>query len=314
MTLCACSNTTDGSTSSKVVDLQTPETPNTEETTTTQAVPESDTSQQQTAISEATVSIQQQDITYLADHENTELVSFSFQIPQITSPQTTATENINNAFRASYEHSVALADGTAAGSEGDLLYQLVPSAYELFAYLGESAPAPYYYGESHSIQRIDSVIFSSLSARQSYSGGAHGSNIQYGVNYSMETGEPVTLSDLTDDTEAFTAYCMEQLLILSEERQDELFPNYTESISDIITDDTFYFSQEGLCFISQEYMLQPYAAGTIIFCIPYEQLHGYLREEFFPSDTSWSFDVTTQTLEPIEKTYTPESDDAAVTP
>lgn len=267
--------------------------------------------------SQYSVTLNTQDIIYQTPDRNATLASITLQTPFLAGNDTTAIVSINEAFLASYDNAIALLDGTDSSKEGDLLYKLPQAAYERYSMIDTPDDLSYTVNQEYAIQRIDDMIFSSIEVVYAYIGGAHGSSIQSGVNYNMQTGEVLTLAELSDDYDAFLTYCTEQLLTLADARQAKeavFFEGYQDNISQIITDDTFYFSKEGLCFISQEYMLQPYAAGTITLCIPYENLKGYLKDEYFPSDTSWDFEVTSTENEPITYTFQADFADEVAAP
>lgn len=259
------------------------------------------------------VTLEKQDISYRTPTGNTELVSISLQKPVLSSNDNSVIDTINEGFEASYQNTRDLIDGVTTDSEGDFVNGLAKSAYEHYSYLdseGDVEAFPtYYYNTHYSVQRMDDTVFSAIKYVETYMGGAHGSSIQSGVNFDMRTGEMILLSDLSDNQEEFTTFLKEKLLALADEKQAEenlFFPEYQENIADIITDDTFYFSKEGVCFISQEYVLQPYAAGTVVLCIPYDELKGQLKDEYFPTDASWDFEVTETSNEPMVVTYQPD--------
>lgn len=228
------------------------------------------------------------------------IATISLQTPQITAPDNSATQKINDDFLAHYEQTLACLNGEGS-QDGDILSDFINSAYDFYEmYLSDNTDTDseyvytYYYDEQYKIQRLDNAVFSSLADLYSYAGGAHGSDFQYGVNYNMQTGEKLTIDDLTDDSAAFREYSINKIKEIAKDMSEDdslFFPDYEDMIDSIITDDTFYLSQEGLVFISQEYVLQPYASGTICFTIPYEDLKGYLKDEYFPSGTSDSFKV-----------------------
>ncbi len=267
------------------------------------------------------VTLETQEIIYLTPTGNTELATVSLQTPTLTSSQSIPLSHMNEAFIAASQKTLSIVDGTTT-IEGDISSSIVQRAYDTYCSIeasdkDESFPSWYAYNQEYSIQRIDDLVFSAIETIASYSGGAHGSQIQSGVNYNMQTGNTLSLTDLSSDTDAFLSYCSEQLIALADIKQAEenvFFDGYKEHIYDIITDNTFYFSREGLCFISQEYVLQPYAAGTITLCIPYENLKGYLKDEYFPTDTSWDFEVTGTVKEPITCSFQPDFRNGVVTP
>lgn len=315
LSVTACGGNT-ADTSKEAVDLSTTSESSAEESTV--AASEDTTDPQQETDQ---VTLEKQDISYRTPTGNTELVSISLQKLFLENSENPAIEKINKSFDTSYKNTKDLIEGDAVDGEGDFVNGLAKSAYEHYAFLeadgsAETFPS-YYYNTHYSVQRMDDTVFSAVKYEESYMGGAHGSSIQSGVNFDMRTGEAITLSDLSDDQERFISFLKEKLLALADEKQAEenlFFPEYQENIADIITDDTFYFSQEGLCFISQEYVLQPYAAGTVVLCIPYDELKGHLKDEYFPTDASWDFEVTETSNEPMVVTYQPDFVADVVTP
>ena len=126
--------------------------------------------------------------------------------------------------------------------------------------------------------RADMDVISLGMVYESYSGGAHGNLVNVAVNYDPHTGDILSFSDLSDDVEQFRINTLEynQKTAATEEYAERLFT--TDSITNgelenvLYEEDKWYFSDEGLVFISDPYMLGPWAAGTIEFTIPYEEL------------------------------------------
>lgn len=256
------------------------------------------------------VTLENQEISYMSPGGTTELVSASLQKLTLSGSDSDAIDKINENFEASYNNTLDMISHTSSDNEGDLVNGLSDSAYEHYSFLETDGNTdyftPYYLGCAYSAQRVDDTVFSSQSTTTMYLGGAHGSNILSGVNYDMRTGDVILLSDLSDDAASFNAFVKEKLIAQADEMQEKeqlFFQEYRENIEYVMTDNTFYFSQEGLCFISQEYVLQPYAAGTIEFCIPYDELKGQIKDEYFPTEVSWDFGVTEISDEPITITY-----------
>lgn len=268
-----------------------------------------------------TVTIEKQDISYWTPTGNTKLADIHLQTVLLNDSGNEAILKINEDFLDTYENALTLIDGSSSSGEGDFLYKLPASAYEQYASMDASGNgetfSPYYYYQDYSVQRIDNMVFSNFAESDSYCGGAHGSQYQYGINYDMNTGEILTIADISDNTDTFISYCTEQLLTLAADKEANgtvFFEGYQDNIADIISDDTFYFSKEGLCFISQEYMLQPYSSGTIVFCIPYEDLKDYIKADYYPTDASWDFKITDTEKEPITYTYQADFHDDVVVP
>lgn len=130
-------------------------------------------------------------------------------------------------------------------------------------------------------KRVDNKVVSFVKSQYSNSGGAHGTNYQFGWNFDVETGKRLTLEDIAEDKDAFMADVKDYVLMLCESDafKDRLFPEYKESVDFVLQDDFWFFSNEGLTFISNPYELSAYAEGTLYFTIPYDELNG-LKDEY----------------------------------
>lgn len=135
------------------------------------------------------------------------------------------------------------------------------------------------------VTRADSNVISFAVTYFEYAGGAHGNYMTIGVNYSPRTGELIDFAELSENADSFHADTLAfiQELANSESYQERLFPDIpTEELeSALYADEKWYFSTSGLVFISDPYMLGPYASGTITFTIPYLDLEEMgLKEEY----------------------------------
>lgn len=222
--------------------------------------------------------------------EGTELVTLSWQLPELVGDIFPGQEKINAALLEDMEQTLEKIKKEDATEEEmyqeGCVYAIAKSDY---GYRKEDAEAngiqlnfePYYYGQSYELKRADGEVISLISITETYYGGAHGSQVIAGVNYDAQTGEKLSLSDIWSEERLFRETCEKEILTLAEEKTKEIgevfFSNYEESVPDLIADGLWYFSGEGLVFISQEYMLQPYAAGTIEFEISYDKLRECLK-------------------------------------
>ncbi len=84
----------------------------------------------------------------------------------------------------------------------------------------------------------------------------------------------LTLKDITKDEckarEVIHAYILKA--VQKEAYKDYLSEDYEAHIKDILTEDTWYFSDQGLVIISNEYIITPHAVGILEFTIPYNEL------------------------------------------
>lgn len=153
---------------------------------------------------------------------------------------------------------------------------------------------------SVTIARCDERVISLVISEVGYSGGAHGWDSRYTRNYDAQTGQRLAFADLGGD--AFVSAGKEAVLSQAAAMQaeqetffegyegyiDEVFQDgtstaeevYGEGMGDDIIQPTFYFNDEGVVFISGEYVMQPYVAGIIEFTVPYEELSGVLPEAY----------------------------------
>lgn len=122
--------------------------------------------------------------------------------------------------------------------------------------------------------RADSRVISFAITYFSYMGGAHGDYAVCGVNYDAETGEKLSFSDLSADSESFRQKTLEynQWLAGTNSYREQMFSE--EDITNgsleeaLYADDAWYLSVFGLTFISNPYELGPYSSGCIEFIIP----------------------------------------------
>lgn len=154
--------------------------------------------------------------------------------------------------------------------------------------------------QSVTIARCDERVISLVISEVGYSGGAHGWDSRYTRNYDTQTGQRLTFADLGGDAfvSAGKEAVLSQAAAMQAEREifsegyegyiDEVFQDgtstaeelYGEGMGDDIIQPTFYFNDEGVVFISGEYVMQPYVAGIIEFTIPYEELSGVMPEAY----------------------------------
>lgn len=146
---------------------------------------------------------------------------------------------------------------------------------------------PYTDEIDYSVARADSDVISLVISVYSYSGGAHGNFVAYAENYDPNTGANFAFSDLSDDAELFRINTLQynQKTAATEEYAERLFT--TDSITNgelenvLYAEDEWYFSEEGLVFISNPYELGPWSSGTIEFTIPYDELPELGMKEIY---------------------------------
>ena len=130
------------------------------------------------------------------------------------------------------------------------------------------------------VVRADSHVLSLRVDVYTYTGGVHGYYYSYGISYDAETGERLGLKNLSAGVTDLSSYVRNIILTLcqTEEYKDLLYEDYKPYINDVIQDSHFYFTDDGLTFVAEPYLLGPYAAGQIEFPISYEDLSGVVKD------------------------------------
>ena len=147
---------------------------------------------------------------------------------------------------------------------------------------------PYYRGRGYTLVRNDGSILSFSTMLDGYEGGAHGYYMYTGLNFDARTGKLLTIADIAEDKAAFQEVCVQEMLRQCEDlkAQGALFddavltPSLQEILEAKMDGDEWYFTENGIRFISNVYEIGPYAAGSFNFDIPYEMVNEALKEEY----------------------------------
>ena len=144
--------------------------------------------------------------------------------------------------------------------------------------------------QGYAVERNDGRILSFSDSFDNFEGGAHGSYMEYGLNFDAETGAVLTIEDIAQDKAAFQEICVQEMLRQCEDlkAQGLLFDEeILESVGGLqgimeskMEGEEWYFTKEGIRFISNIYEIAPYAAGNFQFDIPYEMINDVLKEEY----------------------------------
>lgn len=198
------------------------------------------------------------------------------------------------------------------------VYQYTLTEESGYPFLGYSSDLDF------TVARADSNVISFAVTYYEFSGGAHGNFGTIGVNYNPRTGELIDFTELSENADSFHAgtFAFIQELAASESYQNKLFPDTSaeELESALYADGKWYFSTSGLVFISDPYMLGPYASGMITFTIPYLDLEEMgLKEEYryagnltvkLEDGNSYTMDINGDGNEDTIKLYTSYEENA----
>lgn len=141
-------------------------------------------------------------------------------------------------------------------------------------------------GTKYTTGRVDHCLISVIQNDYEYTGGAHPNASRFAQNFSTLTGKRLTLQDMTTDVEEATKNINDYILQQTKKDEDKgyFFEGYEKHIKDILTEDTWYFSNEGLVIISNEYIISPHSTGILEFTIPYSELSFIKPEYLMPSN------------------------------
>ena len=120
----------------------------------------------------------------------------------------------------------------------------------------------------------------------SYLGGAHGSSAQTYFNFDLKTKQQVALDQIIQSNkkgkltqlahDAFKVWVIDSKLA-------ENVAEYEQAWKFKLTDN-FYLGKQGLILQYGEYDIGPYVVGLPRLTIPYDQLKGVLKPQYFPAE------------------------------
>lgn len=141
------------------------------------------------------------------------------------------------------------------------------------------------------VARHDERFASLLSLSYVYSGGTHPNAVQTAYNLDMEKCVMLTLEDVIFEGSAGALGEMVYDQVTAKFQQlgeYALFEDYPTTIANSMEYGNmtayWYLNDTGMVIFYNQYMLGPYAAGIISVEIPYADLEGILKEEYFPAE------------------------------
>ncbi|MCD7733630.1 MAG: DUF3298 and DUF4163 domain-containing protein [Clostridiales bacterium] len=136
------------------------------------------------------------------------------------------------------------------------------------------------------VVRCDSQVLSIRFSGYSYSGGVHGYSFSYGRSYDVQSGSRLSLAFLSASGADFPTYALGRVAELcgTEAYSDLVYSADvdTETLSDVVSDEQFLLTTEGVVFLADPYVIGPYASGIIEFTLPYDELEGVVKADYLP--------------------------------
>ena len=114
-----------------------------------------------------------------------------------------------------------------------------------------------------------------------YTGGAHGNRYLLIQNYDLQTGDAVSEQDLFIDDyyEQLNTLLLEALIAQTDEaetRKDLRRLGY--SVADVVPNENFYVTDEGITYVYNPYEIAPYAMGCIQISLSWDSIRHLLRK------------------------------------
>ena len=113
-----------------------------------------------------------------------------------------------------------------------------------------------------------------------YNGGAHGNRYLLIQNYDLQTGDAVSEQDLFIDDyyEPLKALLLEALIVQTDEAETKKdLRRLGYSVADVVPNENFYVTPEGITYVYNPYEIAPYAMGCIQISLPWDSIRHLLR-------------------------------------
>ena len=252
----------------------TPETTPEEETseeTGTEQVPDSSEEEKESVRTAAAISYRSEN--HMDDNDFL-LLQEHLALVQVSLENVEAADAVNAVLQSAYDERAAAAKTLLERAKSDKA-----SAAEY----GE-AFSGYAITDQVEVTRLDESVLSLVLTAVDATGGAHGTTSARTLNFNLSTGRQLTLADLTEDQAALEARLAEAIAAEIAADPDSYYPNAADLLDDLVTDGTWYFSDEGLVVLCDPYYLAPFAAGVLHFTVPYADLADLMAPSWMPAE------------------------------
>ncbi len=171
---------------------------------------------------------------------------------------------------------------------------MLTEAEDAYYYMVENSMPDSFYefnsDRSYSVARNDGRVLTLLCNDYSYTGGAHGIYGTRAYCFDVNSGELLTLADISADEAALRTRIKEKMLDLAANDEDirERIDGFVaeddleRSLEVLIREGSWYFDHKGIQVFSDVYEISSYAAGMVSFEIPYDELGDLIDSRFQP--------------------------------
>ena len=219
------------------------------------------------------------------------ILLFSYDTPHITiggNPEATAELNGQLAFMDESFY-MGGTEGDGNGFNG-----MLELAEDNYAYVRQSGDSdlPIEFSSTRSVrtERVDDRVVSLVFSYSDYTGGTGSNYGDVGCVFDAETGELLSLEDLSSDYEALKKRLVHELV--AETTRDSslyqhIYTNYMNNdyygtLGKLLRHGAWYFDDKGLVFVSSLYELGPYVAGLAVFHIRYSKFSDVIDAKWLP--------------------------------
>lgn len=242
----------------------------------------------------------------------TELIlTFSSVVPRVTiaGSDGAAAEKINNALgliEETYYTGNDYGYGTATGY--NMMLELAEDNYSyVVGNKLEGVPLQLSASRTVSVSRADGAVVSLLYNDYEFTGGVHGNYGTRSFVFDTQTGELLTLDNLSADPAALKEVLLTKMQAAIDEDKDGYYSNHVDPSLDLasalpalLREGSWNLTDTGLEIFSSLYELGPYAAGITEFTIPYDELGGVLDSKWIPAAKSGSGSLSISPMDTVD--------------
>ncbi|CAM3178950.1 DUF3298 and DUF4163 domain-containing protein [Sporolactobacillus spathodeae] len=135
-----------------------------------------------------------------------------------------------------------------------------------------SAAGPYYAQTQPTIRYNQRCRLSVSFVDESYTGGAHGMHLETVYNYNLHSGKRLSLSNIIKnkkERDKVNSYLKKQMTQLKQQGRYDFFLDSFKGVD--VKNGQFYFYDEGIVIVFQEYEVAPYSNGIIHLKVPFRE-------------------------------------------
>ena len=216
------------------------------------------------------------------DGDSTNCAVFKAFYPQYDSADAGIRTRINNSILEAVIKSIS--DGQGGGTSLQDLAQDFFKDYNEYS----SGPfsMPWEMECNGTVLFLSDRIFSLQISNYKFTGGAHPNTITSMLNYDLEKGSTIQLSDLVIDWQNFN-HIAEKYFRRSKDMDAQLPLENSGYFwgEDFKLSNNFAITEAGILLYYNTYEIAPYVGGITSFVIPFEELEKIIHPEFIPNAT-----------------------------